>query len=333
MSGSPTARASKSRPIRSARCPRRSRAPRSSQKWCTPGSGSTAPVHAAVAVRAPDGQSVSRSRTGEGGSTALIPSATSVVGVGALAAIVAANRGDEPSAFVVPSAIAFLGPMIAGSAIALVGVVRRSRPLLLVAGTTLGVMSVMAFSGVTLILLVPSVLLFHAASKDDRARRHQPASVRRWLLVIGGAIVTAPVVVLLVTQVGVIGFVGALLVALVVATVRQRAREHRATPPGARSIVLFFGVAAGVLGGSVVLFGRTEQLCWERTETPTGPVESIGPGSPTGEVLMTGPGEGGCGPVPTAEGLALGLFLLGGSVGLAALAPVGPRPRRASTSL
>jgi hypothetical protein len=245
-----------------------------------------------------------------------VAAGSAVAATALLGSIVVANRGDEPLAFVAPSAVAFLGPIVTGSAIAIVGVVRRSAPLLLIAGTMLGVMSVAAFSGVTLILLVPSVLLFYAAAKRDGQPRREPTSVR-WLIVFVAAIATAPVVVLLMTRVGVVGFVAALLLAVVVANVRKRTAGSRTIRPSARGIALVLVVAALLLAGTIVLYGRTERICWERLETPAGPVESTGPGSPTGEMVLTGPSEGGCGSVPTADGLALGVLLLGLAMAIA----------------
>jgi hypothetical protein len=182
--------------------------------------------------------------------------AFAIAALATLLGILVANGRDEPAAIVVPSAIAFLAPMVAGSAIALVGIARGSRPLLLIAGTTLGLMSVAAFSGVTLILLVPSVLLFYAAANSGPRIRPEPTSIRRWLIVIAAAMVTAPVVVLLMTRLGVVGFVGGFLVVLLVGSVPERATGHQASRPSARSIVVSVGVVGFLLTGTIALFGQ-----------------------------------------------------------------------------
>ncbi len=265
---------------------------------------------------------------------ALAASGTAIGIVIALAAIVTANRADEPVAYLVPSAVAFFGPMVASSAIAVLAAIKGSRLLLIVAATALAIASASAFSGVTLVLLVPAVLLVYVAARRDRPGRPGPRSVRRWLLVIVAAVATAPVVVLLLIRIGVVGLVIGLLIA---AAVGPAAAGRTGPRPDTRSMVVSIAVVALLVAGALMLYGRTEELCWERVQTPTGPVESVGPGSPSGQMVLTGPGEGGCGPVPTIDGLALGLLLLGLSIAAAALAPGAPPapdgpPRRSAVA-
>jgi hypothetical protein len=249
----------------------------------------------------------------------IVAGLTPIAFVLGLLALLFTNRHEEPNAFAVPSAVAFLAPMAAACAIALIGVARRSGPLQLVAGTLLALCSVLAFSGVALVLLIPAVLLLYLGAKGNGSER-PPASRgtkrARWLRVVVGAAASAPLVVLVTAQVGILVFVAGLAIPLAALGMRRTVSSGRHAPR-VRDLTLAASIAALAIAGAFVLFTRTQQLCWERIETPAGPIESLGPGEPTRTRLITGNELGGCGPVTTPAGFGLGLGLLLASVVLA----------------
>ena len=161
------------------------------------------------------------------------------------------------------------------------------RPLLLAAGLATGGLSVLAFSGVTLVLLVPAVLFLYSIDSNLAPPARRPVL---WFRALAAAILT-----LLIAFVGLftLGIVSLLLVAIGLPLAVGLVHGMRVVLVGkdgsaiaqltrgaidvalAGAITLMVGLAAAdpafaVYLAAVALFSNTETVCWRQHETAQG---------------------------------------------------------------
>jgi len=226
----------------------------------------------------------------------------------------------------------------------------RRRPLFLAAGLVTGGLSVLAFSGVTLVLLVPAVLFFYSTDGNlvPPARRpvlwfHALAAAVLTLLIAFVGLFTLGIVSLLLVAIGlplVVGLVHGVRVALLerdgsaIVDLTRRAIDVAL----AGAITLMVGLAA------VALFSNTETVCWRQHETAQGrwieqlpasaesPVVTGSSGGATVFSFESGPVSGdvtaaGCDSgVVTPYGALLEAGFLSGALALAMVVASRPRP-------
>ncbi len=236
-------------------------------------------------------------------------------------------------------AVLFATPAVIGA----LGAVSGRRVLLLVAGTLCLFQSVLAFSGVTLIFLVPSLVFFYAALKPSQApaptvastgpARSAASRLARFMAVIA---VGTPLTFFIVFRLGIYGLLLLVLVAALAFGVDARRGGERPRLR-LRDAVVGLAVTGLVAGAIVALFLTTETTCWSARSTPSGlvyertPMNMANGGS--SEIVPIGADSGivasGCGGGQlTLEGAALAGVLAGGAIGLAGLSAVAqPRGR------
>ncbi|TMC63598.1 MAG: hypothetical protein E6J17_04925 [Chloroflexi bacterium] len=194
------------------------------------------------------------------------------------------------------------------------GAVSGRRTLLVAAGILCLADSVLAFSGVTLVLLVPGLAFLRAAAATPPPAIREPV---RPLRRVALAALAAPVAVLAVLNFGVFGVVGLVALSGVVAILARRGRPA----VGLRDAVTGIAVVGLVLGAMFAALTNTQTICWNARSTPTGVVyeripvqQEFGPiGGDTGIVA-----SGCAGGQPTIEGTALTSTLLVGAIAIAA---------------
>lgn len=256
----------------------------------------------------------------------------------ALAAIsAAASDGFSPPEEVprpLALAILFGTPAVIGA----IGALSGRRVLLVVAATLCLFQSVLAFSGVTLIFLVPSVTFFYAALKRQAPAPTAPVRppwvrLARFVAVMA---ICVPLTLFIVSRLGVfVLLVLVLAVALAFGVDAKRGGERPRLRLG--DALLGLAVTGLVAGAVVALFSTTETTCWSARSTPSGLVydrtpanmanggsSEIGPIGADSGIVAAGCGGGQF----TLEGAALAGVLVGGAIGLAGLSAVAePRGR------
>lgn len=217
------------------------------------------------------------------------------------------------------------------AAIGAIGALSRRRVLLVVAGTLCLFQSVLAFSGVTLVFLVPSLVFFYAALKPGAATaatRAPTAPVRpplvrlaRFMAVIA---IGTPLTLFIVSRLGVFALLVLVLAAALAFGVdaKRGGERTRLRPRDALLGLALLGLVAGAIVG---LFSTTATTCWSARSTPSGLVyDRLPVNGATGEISPVGGDTGvvasGCaGGQFTLEGAALAGVLVGGAIGLSAL--------------
>lgn len=167
--------------------------------------------------------------------------------------------------------------------IAWIGAATRRPPVVLAAGILCFLQSVVAFSGVTLVYLVPAIALLRAAAdRDDPAAQGPVRPVR--LLV--AALVAIPIAILVVLQLGVFGVLALVAVAGLAAS-RPPGTGERAA--GGGSALRAVAIVALVVGAWAASLALTETTCWVGRVAPGGGIawQRIPPSG----TLTVGPGE------------------------------------------
>jgi hypothetical protein len=185
------------------------------------------------------------------------------------------------------------------------GAVSGRRSLLFAAGILCLVQSILAFSGVTLVFLVPALVFLRAASTPTSTTR-EPVRPIRLIALVALAI---PVALLAVLNLGIFGIVGLVGLAALVPALNRTA--PRVDP---REALIGIAVIGLVLAAMYTTFANTEMICWNARSTPTGIVYERIPAQESGVISAdSGIVSSGCaGGQPTIEGLALtGVFLVG----------------------
>ena len=278
--------------------------------------------------------------------TGLVATAFAAALVAMLMLIVAANQNSlgPPSTIPpwLPIGLAYGAPAVVGW----LGVLGGRRALLVAAGLLYLPLALLAFSGVTLPFLLPALLFLRAAT--DRRPVAEPGDQldsgpapgnrrRRLLVVLAAGLLSTPVVVWLVLNLGIAGVVG-LILAAGLAQLARGARTGRqpgsAEPTTTGTAARLLGALAAiaivvlVLAGLGAAIATTEQRCWVRTDTPAGPVFRQ---VPPADVMTLGPGEsaGGCDSGEyTVVGLGLEAGLISVAIALATLVALRPAPTR-----
>ena len=269
--------------------------------------------------------------------TGLIATAFAAALVLMLMLIVTANRnGLGPPSTIphwLPLGLAYGAPAVIGW----FGVLSDRRPLLAAAGLLYVPLAVLAMSGVTLPFLVPALLYLRAATGGRLAPElgdqlgSEPAfgnRRRRLLVVLAAGLLSTPVVVWLVLNLGIVGVVG-LVLAGGLAQLTRGGRAGRELGSGAQTgtgpterlagTLATVAIVVLVLAGLGTAIGTTEERCWIRTDTPNGPVFRQIP--PTNAITL-GPGEtaGGCESGEyTIAGVGLEAGLISVAIALAAV--------------
>jgi hypothetical protein len=260
------------------------------------------------------------------GLVAAVVAAASALGLGLLAAF---NRTPSPPADV-PASLVLAGLLLTPPAIGALGAISRRRVLLVAAGILCLAQSVIAFSGVTLILLVPALLFLRAAVAAPAPAAPPSVSPRvralRWAAIVALA---APVALFAVLNVGVVGIVGLVALAALAPAVLRRG----ALSVGLRGALIGVAIVGLVLGAMYAAFAFTQTVCWTERQTPAGVVyERIPVTNEFGPITIeSGIVSSGCsGGEPTVQGAALTGILLIGAIAISALAAQSgrtPRPR------
>lgn len=190
----------------------------------------------------------------------------------------------------------------------------RERSLFLAAGASCLLLSVIAFSGVTLPLLVPGLCFLLLAGQGEGQSRGESAS--SGVPTAGIAVAAALLVLVCLVTIGAIGaLVVALLLPLAVQVVRTRRGHGAGRAGGATHVATLVRSAAIVLlvvAAAIGLFGTTETVCWESRQTPAGIVNTkVAPQQANGAVI---PGAGAVG-----GGCDSGALSTAGSAGALAL--------------
>jgi hypothetical protein len=186
------------------------------------------------------------------------------------------------------------------------GATSGRRSLLFAAGILCGVQSVLSFSGVTLVFLVPALLFLRAASTATSSPREPVRPIRLVALVA----LAIPVALLAVLNLGIFGIVGLVGLAALVPALNRRTAP-RVDP---REALIGIAVIGFVLAAMYSTFANTETVCWNARSTPGRIVYERIPAQESGVISAeSGIVSSGCaGGQPTIEGLALtGVFLVG----------------------
>jgi hypothetical protein len=214
--------------------------------------------------------------------------------------------------------VAFAALLLCPAAVGAIGARGHSGPVLVAAGIFCALLSVIAFSGVTLVFLVPAAVFLTTAGDADRFARVRVEN-RRVL-----AVALAAVLVALAAAFAGFGIVGLLAGVLLVPIVGLATRQRRGSGHRRPEMVAATLVVALALGAGANLFGSTEEICWVEHATTGGPrYETIPPadgpqsiGEPGTDVVATGCDSG----VPTIWAAAVSLAMLVSALALAQVA-------------
>ena len=230
--------------------------------------------------------------------------------------VVASTAGSDGVPAEIPRGVVLAALLGAPAAIGGLGAVSGRRVLLVAAGILCLCLSVLAFSGVTLILLIPA-LLFLRASVSDAAepRARQAPNPLRLVALFALAV---PVALLAVSRLGIFGLLPLVAFGGLAAGL-GRGGGRRPKPTDFLIGIVVIGL---VLGATYAAFAFTQTICGNARQTPAGVVyeripasEELGPiGGDTG-IVASGCSSG----EPTIEGTALAGVLLIGSVAISAL--------------
>jgi hypothetical protein len=243
------------------------------------------------------------------------------------AAIWLLPRGESfepPQLFPLRIAVPML--IAAPGVLALIAAATGRRSVAVAAGVLCLLQSVIAFSGVTLVFLIPAVtILWNAGDGDGALAERSPLDVRRVLLALAVAI---PLVY---ATIATIGFLAPVLLVLVAGVVRLARRGRPVAGSAERASINLWPAARAaaivvlVVAAWAAILSRTETVCWLAREGPGGSLvwEQV---PPTSEISL---GEGEVGETcssgqPTPAALSMAAVLLGAAFLGAAL----PRARR-----
>lgn len=260
------------------------------------------------------------------------------LGIAACLGVLRASNDHGPLEGVVRGAVGLAALVAAPGLIGAIGAASGRRSLLFAAGIGDGLMSVLAFSGVTLVLLVPAALFLATAAAQDMSGR-APGS--------GGTSAIRPLLTAVVTVlVGVGGLLAGLGVgwllaaALLGPVIGSRIGRHTdvglAAPRPDGSVldsvagIAVVGAIVGLqIGAAIGLFGTTAELCWVDRVGPGGVVQREIVQASGSNSMTLGPTEvgGGCdsGSV-TLAGLAIEGAAIGASLIVAGLRALGTGP-------
>jgi hypothetical protein len=214
--------------------------------------------------------------------------------------------------------LASVALLAAPGLIGLIGAWARRPTVVVAAGVICLLQSVVAFSGVTLVYLLPAIGFLRAATDDGgSSSRARPA------FLIVGAILAVPIAVAVVLSTGVLGVLLLVLAGGLAASRRGSRHERRLT---AGALARGLAIVILVVGAWLATFAATETACWAGRTEPGGAVawERI-PATDT-LVLDEGITVSTCAAgIPTPAALLVSSVLVAAAIGVAALPP-GLRP-------
>jgi hypothetical protein len=206
-----------------------------------------------------------------------------------------------------------------------IGVLTGRRSVVAAAGVLCLLQSVIAFSGVTLVYLVPAIAFLRASTLGS-----QPSGRRaiRPLRLLVALVLAIPIALVLVLNVG---FLAVVALALVAGLAASRGERQAAMDVSGIEAARGLAIVLTVIGAWAAVLALTEATCWiARTATGGGLIwERI----PVTNSITMGPGDvaSSCSSaVPTPTGLALAALLLVVAM-VAAAAPI--RRSRAARAL
>jgi hypothetical protein len=207
----------------------------------------------------------------------------------------------------------------APGAIGLVGAWTGRRTILAAAGILCLLQSVISFSGVTLVYLLPAIVLVRSATGGRPPSERQPIRPSRLVL---AAILAIPIVIVVVR----LGFLGILGLGLAAAFAAGRGRGQGLPAPSVGDVARGAAVVLLVVGGWAASFALAETACWIGHAGPDGAIvwESI----PQTDTLTLGPNDVAAtcaGGTLTTEGTWLTAGLLVAALAVAALPNSGRR--------
>lgn len=229
--------------------------------------------------------------------------------------------GGRPDAYPNPPYLVSRSVVLAGlfavpAIIGAIGAVSGRRSLLAAAAALSTIGSVLSFSGITLLFLVPALLFGAAAGASDATPRERSRFGLRTVAVL--AVGTIGVIALSL-RVGI--FVIPMIVLLVLVLQVSRGVTRAGVTPGSlRGMAAALAIVALVAGAGVAAFAMTETRCWRAYETPNGIEYRDAPGTANGGTISLRPGEigGGCDSgVPTMGGSAVASVLSVAAIGIA----------------
>lgn len=234
-------------------------------------------------------------------------------GCAVLLGVVASSAGSTVPQGEIPRGVILAFLLGAPAAIGALGAVSGRRVLLVAAGILCLCQSVLAFSGVTLILLLPALLFLRAGVSDpgEAPARQAPNPLRLLVLVV----LAVPVALLAVTRLGIFGLLPLVAFGGLAAGLGRNG-ALRVRPKDALIGVVVIGL---VIGATFAAFAFTQTVCWDDYGGGNVVVRVV-PTMPTEESFVA-PFGGGCSSgEPTIEGTALAGGLLIGSVAISGLA-------------
>jgi hypothetical protein len=219
----------------------------------------------------------------------------------------------------VPRGLAMVGLYALPAVIGAIGAMRGRRSLLAAAAVMSTVGSVLAFSGVTLLFLIPA-FVFAAAAATSSAPQVRAGPPPLLVVVVALAIVAMLVTLVLALRLGILVLPALMLLVIGLAVARGTERTRTRAADAARGLAMGAAVVALGIGAGWTLLSMTETRCWRAFETPSGIESEIRPGADEG-LVTSEPGmvAGGCNSgVLTVRGAAVAAALGISSVALAA---------------
>jgi hypothetical protein len=208
-----------------------------------------------------------------------------------------------------------------------IGAATERRTLLVAAGILCTFQSVIAFSGVTLIYLVPGIMFLRAAAADPDATTGRQI---RPLNIVLAALLSVPIALFVIVTVGLLGIVLLIAIVMITALAAGRGSETGSRAVTGRDVGLGVAVVLLVIGAWAATLAITETTCWEARQAPDGglaweripPTDELTVGA---DVVASTCGSG----TLTPTGIVIAATLLVGALAIAAV-PAG-RVSRATT--
>jgi len=145
-----------------------------------------------------------------------------------------------------------------------IGAATGRRTVLVAAGILCLFQSAIAFSGVTLIYLLPAVIFLRAATDGPYASTRAPIRLRR---VVAAAVLSVPIALIVILN---IGFLGVVLIALVAGLAASRRSDGGRPAVGGRDAGRGSAVVVLVIGAWAATLALTETTCWIATARAEG---------------------------------------------------------------
>jgi hypothetical protein len=231
-----------------------------------------------------------------------------------------AMNAPSPPLDVIPRAPVLAAILMTPALVGAIGALTRSPVVLLAAGVACFMKSLIAFSGISLVFLLPAVLYVRAASSGGESVS-PGLSAGRVLFFIALA---APIVTVVVLTAGVF-VLPLLMVAALAPALRRRGRRWR-PPMSRRSIVLGVAIVAIWFGTLSGISMWTETVCWTGRQTADGIAYERVPETNSFTFGRNDVGGGCDSGIPTPEGVARVAVLSLLVIGLSLVAARSSRP-------